>query len=915
MALADEVSVCRPHPDPSTSFLVVSCRSRAKASAEMSKPFSYSSPASMSSRPAAESASASNSASSAHTQGLAHHHHHHHHVHPQSSSSTPAPGSTASAAATASAGAGGPASASTVGGQRRDGPTSAPPVSTGYRPFASSFGFGLSAAFREAELREREKMHAKEREMREKALEQERERAKQQQQQQQQQPQSAAANKVETSPRTAAVSPYARSTLTTSPITGRSQPLSVPPNSKPSVSPQPFPATAGSTSSTRPTLPVPSFLSGARSLPSPFDAQGRDRPGSASTQADTSNAQLGHQRSLSGSGNRADAAMISPKTAAGGQTPSLGVQGRPSASASPHPPTRETATSPSSVTRPVTSISSTTGQTQAQAGAQPSQQAGQTVAQTQASADAQVSRDYYSRFGLTQPSRPYVPFGGPYHAFSSFGSWSERERQREREAREREARLKRENDERQKLQAERVERERAWMREKERNAQLQQQREMERRAAARNMTGPGASASANASTSGDVKPVSGVGDLATGTGRSWLDPYRQEAKPETDTALQQVAPQREPRPYGYKTEPRDSPVTQPLSQPAYPVQPAASQTARDHQYQPRETAKRPRMDAAVDEARRGGHSKSKRRKEEDPLVSNARDGSREKDKARSPGLRDFTGLTTAVKKYPEVTSAAIETWLKNLASPSGEYPPKPAFSLTHITGGEIYTGSTWRVCNLAKNYAPGSLIEVRIGGGFLGKGWKVRGEPGWEEATLPLGADRSAWESLGEVARGWKDRSVWGTDVYTDDSDLGLVMIHAGWIRWSANSSDGQVEDSNGDAGPAGSGKRVAPGGKSKKPDWAVVNVRIAPPLVRYTATERNGLVSRGWGNGHDGASIVVEAIRREGVSGFSFCRIESSFPCWSSYSSNWTIVSPMCLSFLLFPALSSPQGNLYRRR
>jgi len=130
---------------------------------------------------------------------------------------------------------------------------------------------------------------------------------------------------------------------------------------------------------------------------------------------------------------------------------------------------------------------------------------------------------------------------------------------------------------------------------------------------------------------------------------------------------------------------------------------------------------------------------------------------------------------------------------------------------------------------------------VHIGGGFLGKNWKLRGAPGWEDASsCPVKIREGVGKGRGEISAGWEKRGIWGTDVYTDDSDLGLVLVHAGWIMWGGQ---GPASDNDGDT--------------------LVVDVRIVPPLVHYTATDRCGVLTRNWGNGHDGSSIVIEAVKR----------------------------------------------------
>jgi hypothetical protein len=258
-------------------------------------------------------------------------------------------------------------------------------------------------------------------------------------------------------------------------------------------------------------------------------------------------------------------------------------------------------------------------------------------------------------------------------------------------------------------------------------------------------------------------------------------------------ALAQVAPRREPRPYEYKTE------------------------SRDYSYTPRE--KRPRMDAAVDEARRGNATKTKRRKDEERPKSPVRN-------------RDLSHLAEATRKWPEVTSAAVEAWLKTIGD------------LNRIVATETYSGAKYRMSQHRKRNTLGGIVQVRIGGRFLGTNWKLRGAPGWDEASsTPRRNEDGTGQGEGQVCAGWNLRGVWGTDVYTDDSDLGLVLVHAGWIKW------GGPQSGEGDG------------------DCVVVDVRIVPPLLKYTATERNGFRTRGWGNGHDGSSIVIEAVSRVPVS------------------------------------------------
>ncbi|CAG8593165.1 8029_t:CDS:2 [Acaulospora morrowiae] len=86
-----------------------------------------------------------------------------------------------------------------------------------------------------------------------------------------------------------------------------------------------------------------------------------------------------------------------------------------------------------------------------------------------------------------------------------------------------------------------------------------------------------------------------------------------------------------------------------------------------------------------------------------------------------------------------------------------------------------------------------------------------------------------------------RNRFLWGTDVYTDDSDIVAVLIHTGLYnplppppksKWSLNHPDHDL----------------------------CVTIRVLPKLVQYTATTRNKYQSRSWGN-HHGVSYKIEKV------------------------------------------------------
>ena len=150
-----------------------------------------------------------------------------------------------------------------------------------------------------------------------------------------------------------------------------------------------------------------------------------------------------------------------------------------------------------------------------------------------------------------------------------------------------------------------------------------------------------------------------------------------------------------------------------------------------------------------------------------------------------------------------------------------------------------------------------------------------RGTPG---ATAPsVDAEQNAWNfwSQSSLAR----RKLWGTDVYTDDSDVLAMCVHAGWIEaphiphvpeWLGGGGTSAVskawaqltdrqERAMGHA-PRAASPSTSPHGTPLTCDLSVT-LRIAPKLILYKGCHRGGIKSRSWGNTHDGVSLVVESV------------------------------------------------------
>lgn len=127
---------------------------------------------------------------------------------------------------------------------------------------------------------------------------------------------------------------------------------------------------------------------------------------------------------------------------------------------------------------------------------------------------------------------------------------------------------------------------------------------------------------------------------------------------------------------------------------------------------------------------------------------------------------------------------------------------------------------------------------------------------------------------------------LWGTDVYTDDSDVVAACIHGGWIRgeWNEDVDTSMLDLDSGEkrrktkdaesnaylqseqliTAPPSSGPMPVPADRDLH-----VNVLILPKLSKYSATTRFGISSREFGGEygtrhatHDGLSFMVQGVR-----------------------------------------------------
>ena len=129
---------------------------------------------------------------------------------------------------------------------------------------------------------------------------------------------------------------------------------------------------------------------------------------------------------------------------------------------------------------------------------------------------------------------------------------------------------------------------------------------------------------------------------------------------------------------------------------------------------------------------------------------------------------------------------------------------------------------------------------------------------------------------LGDVSRAeiTSRRAVYGTNVYTDDSDVIAACIHQGWFRgaWNKDVDVALLDlEIRGAVNGALTSKdyendiltEPPPRGPMHVPKKKDLNVTILvlPPLEKYASTTRFGIKSREWGGRHDGYRGVHDGL------------------------------------------------------
>ncbi|CAI5465830.1 unnamed protein product [Closterium sp. Yama58-4] len=104
-------------------------------------------------------------------------------------------------------------------------------------------------------------------------------------------------------------------------------------------------------------------------------------------------------------------------------------------------------------------------------------------------------------------------------------------------------------------------------------------------------------------------------------------------------------------------------------------------------------------------------------------------------------------------------------------------------------------------------------------------------------ASAAASGDAGGDAGGGKVGPGVRSRQLWGTDVYTDDSDIVAVLMHVGYITPVSVPPPASIAELR-------------------------ATIRVLPPQPSYRSSSRNSMRSRAWGSGKGTCSYAVESCR-----------------------------------------------------
>ena len=207
------------------------------------------------------------------------------------------------------------------------------------------------------------------------------------------------------------------------------------------------------------------------------------------------------------------------------------------------------------------------------------------------------------------------------------------------------------------------------------------------------------------------------------------------------------------------------------------------------------------------------------------------------------------------------------------ATPAEKTPPPPRIPKTVIDNTAVLSAVSPRPRHHLGStvYAPTSTTSNPKLDDMCGT-FAISPQHGQENCTLTVRVPRF-YLTHSNLLRTTARQAVWGTDVYTDDSDPLCAAIHDGWIRgaWPDNIDANLLEpelknvslaDSKSTTKdkvletPPLSGPMLVPKGRDMQ-----ITVIILPALQYYASRVAHGVKSRIWGANHEGLSFKIEKI------------------------------------------------------
>lgn len=133
-------------------------------------------------------------------------------------------------------------------------------------------------------------------------------------------------------------------------------------------------------------------------------------------------------------------------------------------------------------------------------------------------------------------------------------------------------------------------------------------------------------------------------------------------------------------------------------------------------------------------------------------------------------------------------------------------------------------------------------------------------------------ADRSSQANGGSgyLEEICKRRQVWGTDIYTDDSDVIAAAVHSGWLRGDFGDYNEDLRELCDNDSEQEANDNEMPTSLAIRPRKPVIPlpdhdahiaILILPALESYASTNQHHIWSREWANTHDGMSFMIHRI------------------------------------------------------